>query len=103
MGKKLYVGNLPQSANNLTLEKLFGQCGTVQSATVITDRVSGQSKGFGFVEMANESEALKAIESLNGSDFDGSQLIVNEAKPQRSKQGGAGGGRRQGGPPRERW
>ncbi len=102
MGKKIYVGNLPQSANNLALEKLFGQCGTVESATVITDRVSGQSKGFGFVEMAIESDARKAIDSLNGSDFDGSQLIVNEAKPQRSKQGDTGGGRRQG-PPRSRY
>jgi len=102
MGRKVYVGNLPQSANNLALEKLFGRCGAVESATVITDRVSGQSKGFGFVEMANESDAQKAIDSLNGSDFDGSRIVVNEAKPQRSKQGGAGGGRRQG-PPRERW
>ncbi len=102
MSKRLYVGNLPQSADKLGLEKLFGRCGTVNSANVITDRVSGRSKGFGFVDMAYDNEALKAIDELNGSDFDGSSLIVNEAKPQRSNQSGAGGTRRPG-PPRGRW
>jgi RNA recognition motif-containing protein len=101
MSKRLYVGNLPRSADKLGLEKLFGQCGTVNSANVITDRVSGQSKGFGFVDMASDSEAMKAIGELNGSDYDGSSLIVNEAKPQRSQSGGAGA-RRQG-PSRGRW
>jgi len=101
MSKRLYVGNLPPSADKLGLEKLFGRCGTVNSANVITDRVSGQSKGFGFVDMAYDGEAMKAIVELNGSDFDGSVLVVNEARPQRNNQSGAGT-RRQG-PPRGRW
>ena len=100
MGKKLYVGNLPQSADQLKLEKLFGRCGTVNSASIITDRDSGKNKGFGFVEMANDADAQKAIAELNGSDYDGSKLIVNEARPQRNKQSGSGGGR---GPTRNRW
>lgn len=102
MGKRLYVGNLPQSADKLGLERLFGRCGTVNSVNIITDRVTGRGKGFGFVDMAYDNEALKAIGELNGSDFDGSSLIVNEAKPQRNSQSGAAGTRRQG-PPRGRW
>ena len=70
MGKKMYVGNLPRSVDQPTLEKKFGQFGTVQSANLITDKVSGQCKGFGFVEMSSAEEAKNAIEHLNGADFD---------------------------------
>jgi len=95
MGRKLYVGNLPYSATQQTLEETFGQFGTVDSANVITDRDTGQSKGFGFVEMSSESEAQKAIQELNGTNLDGRDLKVNEAKPKapRDNRGGGGGGR----------
>ena len=97
MGRKLYVGNLPMSADSALLEKKFGQCGSVESIKVITDRASGESKGFGFIEMSNDAEAMKAIEELNGTDCDGKPLIVNEARPQAKKQPGIGGNRRYGG------
>ena len=97
MGRKLYVGNLPVSADNALLEKKFGQCGSVESVKIITDRVSGQSKGFGFIEMSNDAEARKAIEELNGTDCDGKPIVVNEARPQTKKQMGFGGNRRHGG------
>ncbi len=91
MGRKLYVGNLPYSATEQMLRETFGQCGTVESANVITDRDSGQSKGFGFVEMSSESEAQKAIQELNGSTLEGREIKVNEAKP-KAPRGGRGGG-----------
>jgi len=94
MGRRLYVANLPPSIEQLALEKKFGQCGTVQSVNVITDRVTGHSKGFGFVEMSSDAEAQQAIKELNGSDCEGRPLIVNEAKPQTKKKKGFGGGRR---------
>ena len=97
MGRKLYVGNLPMSADSALLEKKFGQCGSVDSIKVITDRASGESKGFGFIEMSNDAEAMKAIAELNGADCDGKPLIVNEARPQSKKQSGFGGNRRYGG------
>ena len=97
MGRKLYVGNLPSSADSAVLEKKFGQCGSVNSSTVITDRVSGQSKGFGFVEMSSDAEAKKAIKELNGTDCEGRPIVVNEARPQTKKQSGFGGNRRHGG------
>lgn len=94
MGKKLYVGNLPYSVNDQSLSQLFSQCGQVSSAQVIMDRESGRSKGFGFVEMSSEQEASAAISQLNGKDFEGRALTVNEAKPQapRENRGGFGGG-----------
>ncbi len=91
MGRKLYVGNLPHSANQQTLQDTFSQCGTVDSVNMITDRDTGQSKGFGFVEMSSDSEAQKAIQELNGSDCDGRPMTVNEAKPQQKRTGGGGG------------
>jgi RNA recognition motif-containing protein len=81
MGRKLYVGNLPYSATDQSLIDTFSQCGTVDTAKVITDRDTGQSKGFGFVEMATDPEAADAIARLNGVDFEGRPMTVNEAKP----------------------
>ncbi len=92
MGRKLYVGNLPYSATDQTLHETFSQCGTVDSANMITDRDTGQSKGFGFVEMSSNSEAQKAIQELNGSTLDGRQIKVNEAKPKTPRGGGGGYG-----------
>lgn len=92
MGKKLYVGNMSYDVTSSDLEQLFAAHGTVQSAEVITDRMSGRSKGFGFVEMGSEQEAQAAIQALNGSDHGGRALTVNEAKP-RDKRPGGGGGR----------
>lgn len=94
MGKKLYVGNLPFTATDQLLSDTFAQCGTVESAKVIIDRDSGRSKGFGFVEMATEAEAQKAIEQFNGAEYEGRTLTVNEAKPMapRESRGGGGGG-----------
>ena len=81
MGKKLYVGNLPFSATDQSLSETFAKCGTVESSKVIMDRDTGRSKGFGFVEMSSDSEAASAISSMNGKDFDGRAMTVNEAKP----------------------
>ncbi len=92
MGRKLYVGNLPYSATEQTLQDTFSQCGTVDLVNVITDRDTGQSKGFGFVEMSSDAEAQKAIQELNGSSLDGREIIVNEAKPQQKRSGGGGRG-----------
>lgn len=94
MGSKLYVGNLPYSADQSTLEEAFGKCGTVESANVIMNRDTGQSKGFGFVEMSSSAEAQKAIQEINGSTIDGREVKVNEAKPQEKRSGGGGGGKR---------
>ena len=96
MGRKLYVGNLPYSANESTLEQLFGEFGSVQSAQVIMDRDTGRSKGFGFVEMGSDQEAQKAIQALNGKEVDGRALTVNEARPKEDRGGGGGGGGRGG-------
>ncbi|MGE3609538.1 MAG: RNA recognition motif domain-containing protein [Bacteriovoracaceae bacterium] len=82
MSQKIYVGNLGFSVTNDDLKAKFEQYGNVDSAKVITDRDSGRSKGFGFVEMSNSQEANQAIEALNGSDFQGRAMNVNEAKPQ---------------------
>jgi RNA recognition motif-containing protein len=101
MGKKLYVGNLPFSASNESLKALFAQAGEVVSANIITDRDTGRSKGFGFVEFATDAEALAAIDMFNGKDNGGRPMTVNEAKPMapRESRGGMGGGagRRDGG------
>ncbi len=93
MAKKLYVGNLPYNVQDQDLEQLFGQAGTVASARVITDRDSGRSKGFGFVEMEDDQAAMDSIDRFNGQDFQGRALKVSEAKPQESRGGGGGGGR----------
>lgn len=85
MGKKLYVGSLPYSATDDQLKEHFSGAGTVESATVIMDRNSGRSKGFGFVEMSTDDEAAKAIEMFNGQDFDGRKILVNEARPMKER------------------
>ncbi len=89
---RLYVGSLSYQTTEQELADLFGQVGQVVSATVITDRDSGRSKGFGFVEMSNDDEARKAIEQLNGTTLSGRQIIVNEAREKREQQYGGGRG-----------
>jgi len=96
MGKKLYVGNLSYDVDSSALEALFTPHGTVESAQVITDRDTGRSKGFGFVEMSSDGEAQAAIAALNGQDHGGRALTVNEAKPKENRSGGGGGGGRGG-------
>lgn len=91
MGKKLYVGNLPFAATDQVLMDTFSQYGTVESAKIIMDRDTGRSKGFGFVEMASDAEAAEAINKLNGADYDGRTLTVNEARPMAPREGGGGG------------
>lgn len=92
MGKKLYVGNLSYNVSSADLEKLFTEYGEVLSAEVISDRHSGQSKGFGFVEMGADGEAEAAITALDGNEHDGRALTVNEARPRERSGGGFGGG-----------
>lgn len=92
MSKKLYVGNLPFSTTDADLQALFQEVGPVASARVITDRESGRSKGFGFVEMTTDSDAATAITKLNGSDFNGRPMTVSEARPQEPRSFGGGGG-----------
>ena len=94
MGRKLYVGNLSYEVDSSALQNLFTAHGTVESAQVITDRDTGRSKGFGFVEMGNDSEAQAAIAAMNGVEQDGRALTVNEAKPKENRSGGGGGGSR---------
>lgn len=96
MGNKLYVGNLPFSCTDNDLLNVFGEQGTVTSARVIIDRETGRSKGFGFVEMASDEEAINAATRLNGKPFMGRPMTVNEARP-REEGAGHGGGRRGGG------
>ena len=91
MGSKLYVGNLSYSTTSSDLEQLFSQYGTVQSAEVLSDRDTGRSKGFGFVQMGSDEEAQAAIDALNGQQHDGRNLTVNEAKPREDRGGGRGG------------
>lgn len=91
MGKKLYVGNLPFTITDDELGNLFAQVGQVTSAKVITDRESGRSKGFGFVEMATDEEAQKAISQFDGGDVEGRALKVNEARPMENRSHGGGG------------
>ncbi len=100
MGKRLYVGNLSHSIGKDDLERMFTAYGKVISAQVINDRETGQSKGFGFVEMGTDQEAQAAISALSGKSIEGRNLMVNEARPQESRGGGGrggGGGRRGGG------
>ena len=91
MGKKLYVGNLSYNVDSSELEQLFGAHGQVVSAQIINDRDTGRSKGFGFVEMANDDEAEAAIAALNGQEHGGRALTVNEARPREERAGGGGG------------
>jgi len=93
MGRKLYVGNLTYGVTEQALSEKMSEFGRVESVKIITDRDTGQSKGFGFVEMGTDSEAHAAIDGLNGTDFDGRPMKVNEAKPQERRSGGGGGGR----------
>ena len=105
MAKKLYVGGLPYSTTDEALKDAFAQVGTVESATIIVDKMSGRSKGFGFVEMSSDEEALAGIEMWNGKEFEGRTITVNEARPMEARaprsggfnRGGAGGPRRSGG------
>ncbi|MEW6272547.1 MAG: RNA-binding protein [Thermodesulfobacteriota bacterium] len=95
MSRKLYVGNLAFSVDSSALERMFAEFGTVESATVVSDRDTGRSRGFGFIEMSNGDEAQAAIDALNGQQHGGRALTVNEAKPRedRPRGGGGGGGR----------
>ena len=105
MSKKLYVGNLPYSMTDDQLKDLFSQAGAVDSASVLMDKMTGRSRGFGFVEMTNDEEGAKAVETFNGYELDGRKLVVNEARPLAdrpprrsfggggSDRGGFGGGR----------
>jgi RNA recognition motif-containing protein len=105
MGSKLYVGGLPYSVTEQQLTDTFGAHGTVASAKIISDKFTGQSRGFGFVEMSSDAEAQAAITALHGTELGGRTLTVNEAKPMESRSGGGGGGfgGRGGGGKRDRW
>jgi RNA recognition motif-containing protein len=106
VGNKLYVGSLPYSTTDEQLAELFGQHGSVQSAKVITDRFTGQSRGFGFVEMATGEDAQRAITALNGTQLGGRTLVVNEARPQEKRSfgdHGMGGSGTGGGGRTDRW
>lgn len=95
MAKKLYVGNLPYTTTDVQLKELFSQAGTVESVMVPIDRMSGRPRGFGFVEMADDEGAAKAVETLNGYEMEGRKLVVNEARPMAERpprRGGFGGG-----------
>jgi len=94
MGNKLYVGGLPYSVTETQLQELFSQHGEVRSAKVITDKFTGRSRGFGFVELGSDEEGQKAMEALNGTQLEGRTLIVNEAKEQGDRRGSGGGGGR---------
>lgn len=93
MAKKLYVGSLPYKTTDGDLADLFAQAGNVASATVISDKFSGRSKGFGFVEMASDEEATKAIEMFDGHEIEGRKIVVNEARPMKPREPRQGGNR----------
>jgi RNA recognition motif-containing protein len=100
--KNIFVGNLSFSATEDAIRSIFQEYGTVERVSLITDRDTGQARGFGFVEMSNNAEADRAIAELNGREFDGRTLNVNEARP-KAERGGGGGGYRAGGRSRSRW
>ena len=102
MSTKLYVGNLSFDTSSEQLQTIFSETGTVQSASIVEDRETGRSRGFGFVEMSTKEEAQAAISALDGKDVDGRNLKVNEAKPRENRSGGGGGGYGGGGG-RDRW
>jgi RNA recognition motif-containing protein len=91
MAKKLYVGNLPYSTTDASLKEMFAEAGTVESASIIIDKMSGRSKGFGFVEMSTEEEAQNAISMFNGKEMDGRKIVVNEARPMEDRPRTGGG------------
>src|SRR5262245_53176870 len=93
MGNKLYVGNLSFRVTSEDLQEHFGTAGTVESANVVFDRETGRSRGFGFVEMASEDDANNAIAQFNGQEYDGRNMVVNEARPREDRGGGGGRGR----------
>ena len=97
MGNKLYVGNLSFRVTSEDLHEYFASAGAVESANVVFDRETGRSRGFGFVEMASEDAANNAIAQFNGQEYDGRNMVVNEARPREDRGGGGGGGRRGGG------
>ena len=97
MSKKLYVGGLSYNSTDDSLKNLFSQAGSVDSAVIIIDKMTGRSKGFGFVEMSTDEEAQSAIEMFNGKDFDGRNITVNEARPMEDRPRGGGGGFNRGG------
>ncbi|OGZ58944.1 MAG: RNA-binding protein [Candidatus Spechtbacteria bacterium RIFCSPLOWO2_12_FULL_38_22] len=86
MGKKLYVGGIPYTSTEDDLREHFSSAGSVESAAIITDKFSGRSRGFGFVEMSSDDEAKKAVETLNGTEFGGRTLVVNEARPREERE-----------------
>ncbi|HKP68804.1 MAG TPA: RNA-binding protein [Pyrinomonadaceae bacterium] len=92
MSNKLYVGNLSFRVTSEDLQEYFGAAGTVESANVVFDRETGRSRGFGFVEMASDDDANNAIAQFNGTDYDGRNIVVNEARPREDRGGGFGGG-----------
>ena len=98
MGNRLYVGNLPFNATDESIQEMFAQAGSVQSAKIITDRDTGRSKGFGFVEMSSDQEAAGAIQMFNGVDYGGRNMTVSEARPMAPREDRGGGGGR-----RDRW
>ena len=97
MSTKLYIGNLAFQTTSQELQELFAQAGTVESASVVEDRMTGRSRGFAFVEMSTKEEATAAIDQFNGKELGGRALKVNEAKPRENRAGGGGGGRGFGG------
>ena len=103
MNNKLYVGGLPYSVTDGKLEEVFAAHGAVESARVISDKFTGQSRGFGFVEMGSGEEAQKATDALNGTQLDGRTLVVNEAKPMASRNSNGGGNRENRNSARDRW
>ncbi|MBI2368893.1 MAG: RNA-binding protein [Deltaproteobacteria bacterium] len=97
MARKLFVGSLPYNATDDELRSLFAEVGSVESCSIVTDKFTGQSRGFGFVEMSSDQEAQQAIERLNGQAFKGREIVVNEAKAQEPRGGSRGGARRDSG------
>jgi cold-inducible RNA-binding protein len=97
MSNKLYVGNLSFRVTSEDLQEYFAAAGAVESANVVFDRETGRSRGFGFVEMASEDDANNAIAQFNGQEYDGRNMVVNEARPREDRAGSAGGGGRRGG------